>query len=164
MKIAVSGTHGTGKSTKVMELARRLKIERPNSEVGMLMEVARSCPGPLNKAATEGSQLWIFAEQIRRELEMMRPIGCYDCLITDRSIMDNVAYSKVLGLPIWRAMFELATIHAGTYDRIIFNLIATNDHWHNDGVRECNDKVFRQRVEDELIRLYAKAQIKVELV
>lgn len=164
MKIAISGTHGTGKSTAVMALARQTKIERPGVEVGVLMEVARACPGNLNRAASSDSQLWIFAEQVRREIEMMRPLGAYDCLITDRSVMDSVAYAKALSLPIWRAMFSMACTRVTTYDRIIFHRIDAHDHWHDDGVRECTDPEFRRLIEQELLGLYSDAGTELEFL
>ena len=162
MKIAISGTHGTGKTTALMETTTQVKMDNPGKEVGVLMEVARQCPGPLNKEATELSQLWIFAKQLEQEIALLRPHGPYDILITDRSLMDNVAYAKVMCMPIWSGLFWLASNHVKTYDKIIFKTIANNDHWHDDGVRDVSDPVFRRRVEDVLLGLYNMANVKVE--
>lgn len=51
MKIAVSGTHGTGKTLKMFELAKDYKLKYPNKEVTVITEIARKCPLPINEDA-----------------------------------------------------------------------------------------------------------------
>ena len=57
MKIAISGSHGTGKSSYVYKKAQEEKIENPTKRISIVSEVARDCPFPINKTATEQSQL-----------------------------------------------------------------------------------------------------------
>lgn len=51
MKIAISGTHGTGKTFSMFELARDYKLKYPNKEVTVVTEIARKCPLPINEDA-----------------------------------------------------------------------------------------------------------------
>ena len=87
MKIALIGTHGIGKTTIVYELAAALKKKGEN--VGILSEVVRDCPLPVNEQATKEAQKWILFTQIARELELESK---YKILICDRSVLDDYAY------------------------------------------------------------------------
>lgn len=87
MKIALIGTHGIGKTTIVYELAAALKKKGEN--VGILSEVVRDCPFPVNESATSDAQKWILFTQIARELELENR---YKIILCDRSILDDYAY------------------------------------------------------------------------
>jgi broad-specificity NMP kinase len=54
--IAVSGAHGTGKTTKMYQLAYKHKIQYPG-EIGIINEQVRLCPFPINQEADFKSQL-----------------------------------------------------------------------------------------------------------
>lgn len=56
MKISFSGAHGTSKTTSVFTECTIHKYNS-NKEIGVLTEVARKCPFPINKEADENSQL-----------------------------------------------------------------------------------------------------------
>ena len=56
MKIGISGTHGTGKSFLVYELANKYKLDYPNKEVTVITEVARQCPFEINQGASLQAQ------------------------------------------------------------------------------------------------------------
>lgn len=108
IKIGIMGTHGTGKTTLASELVLKHKKENPSLNVRIMAEVARMCPYPINEAATRRSQRWIWAAQMVAELEGMRN----DVLICDRTILDNLAYSKLLG-----------------FDRILNDFLKTSVGW-----------------------------------
>ena len=48
-KIAITGTHGVGKTTMAMQMASEIKSGDPSLRVNVLPEAARMCPFPLNK-------------------------------------------------------------------------------------------------------------------
>lgn len=89
-KIAVLGAHGTGKTTMVLRMAAQLKDENPGERVGIVSEVVRSCPFPINAEATEETQAWIFHQQFVREIEAA---ARYEVVICDRTVLDAMAYS-----------------------------------------------------------------------
>lgn len=87
MKIAFIGSHGVGKTTLCYELAARLK--RQDRVVDLVMEVARSCPLPINRDTTMGAQAWILHTQMAQEIAAEARGGVVVC---DRSVLDNYAY------------------------------------------------------------------------
>lgn len=86
-KVAFIGTHGTGKTTLVFDLASSLK--KVGFNVDVLTEVVRDSPFPINKQTTRESQKWILFTQYIKEIE--KEEKC-DYLICDRSLIDNYAY------------------------------------------------------------------------
>src|SRR5262245_39072163 len=86
-KVALVGTHGVNKTTVAYELAGVLK--RKGHTVGLLTEIARECPFPLNERATREAYQWIIARQVQLEIEKSPRA---DVLVCDRSVLDNFAY------------------------------------------------------------------------
>lgn len=87
MKIAFVGTHGVGKTALCFGLAAHLK--KIDVSVGLVQEVARDCPMPINRDTTLHAQAWILHTQIAQEIaatERSRAVIC------DRSVLDNYAY------------------------------------------------------------------------
>ncbi len=158
MKIAYSGTYGTGKTYSTYMKAVELKKENPEKEVGSLVNVERECPLPINKNTTFESQMWIFARKVQEEIRLA---NIYDFLVCDCTVMDVVAYT-------WLAkgnnsspdedvqrMLNLAHAWVRTYDRILWKSSRNND-WHNlDGTREL-DPDFRLQVEGKIRELYCR--------
>ena len=155
MKIAFTGTHGTGKTTAVYDLASQLKKEHPDKSVGIIMEIARHCPLPINKNATRKSQIWMFTHQV--QLEISYQIS-YDIVICDRSIFDVIAYTKLGGYHELSSSLEsIAYQYMDTYDEIIFKKAENNQFCFPDGVRDM-DNEFRMKVEETLIEIYTTAK------
>ncbi len=117
--IAMSGPHGTGKSTAVFALAAERKREN-GGEVGIVQEVARRCPYPILAAGetpTRTAQIWIFTQQIQAELEACRH---YDTVVTDRTIVDCIAYSSVAGFhDLAAGQLAFARHHVGIYSQVL---------------------------------------------
>ncbi len=145
MKIAIIGTHGSGKTTLVYKLASSLKENGYN--VGIVEEVAAKCPFQINEGSSLESQLWIAYRQLIEELEKERK---YEILITDRSIIDVYVYTismsrrKNFKLPKWLEL--LIEEHTKTYD-IIFKTKLNKKFLKEDGIRSTNPN-WQKEIED----------------
>ncbi|MDZ4803614.1 MAG: AAA family ATPase [Candidatus Eisenbacteria bacterium] len=87
MKVAFIGSHGVGKTALCYGLAAHLK--RIDISVGLVQEVARDCPMPINRETTLAAQSWILHTQIAREIAAAEKNQAVVC---DRSVLDNYAY------------------------------------------------------------------------
>lgn len=163
MKIAFSGTHGTGKTTAVLEKAKELKLKYPTKTVGILSENAINCPLPINRKATIESQLWMFGDQLRKEIEMANR---FDILVCDRSIFDAVAYTWRIDEELGAAMFKMSLKFIDTYDIIYFKRLKNNNYLVDDGLRDT-DETFRDyidlRLEDMFLTI-KNMRTKVKIV
>ena len=152
--ISFSGAQGTGKTTSAYNHAREMKINNPDKSVATLCDLEAFCPYPINQAATEETQEWIFANQIRQELTAMHR---FDLVVTDRTILDAIAYTMVIGFTsLADSMLSYAQHHVPQhYHQIYFKQIKNNQHCHPDGIRDV-DQGFRQAVEDVLKEIYSQ--------
>jgi thymidylate kinase len=154
MKISFTGTHGTGKSTAVFDLAKQMKIENPNKTVGVFMENAKHSPLGFNKNRPKETQLWIFCNQLQSEITLSTK---YDIVITDRTVFDSIAYAYYFGFKdLADVLFQTGYHFIHTYDKIIFKTIKNNNYLYSDGVRIVDDDEYRQGIENELIIIYNK--------
>lgn len=155
--LGISGAHGTGKTYTTLLAAKNLKLAHPDKRIGVLMELAAECPGPINLAATEDSQLWIFTAQITRELEMMPH---YDLIVCDRTPADTIAYTWHLGFDsLALTMQRLAADHITRhYGAIVFKSIANNSYCTADG-RRMADNGTRKDIEAELESVYRRLNL-----
>jgi hypothetical protein len=158
MKIAFTGSHGTGKTTSVFEHAYKMKLEFPNRRVGIFHENAARAPkGLFNKSGTDLSQLWIFTNQMQSEIALGYE---YDVLICDRTVFDSIAYSIYMKFDNFtEKIFQLAMEFLPTYDEIYFKRIMNNDFWFDSKHRETSDIEYRYQIEDILIGLYKRSGI-----
>ncbi len=88
MKLAFTGTHSTGKTTLVKEIESSIS---DSVKIKCVTEVARKiiCRGyPLNNLATKDSYIHYINDQLNEE----RDINCYDFFISDRTLLDPLAY------------------------------------------------------------------------
>lgn len=134
MKIAVIGTHGTGKSTLSYFLASYYKMQGKN--VKIVQEVARSCPFPINDGLTKESVLWIYHEHSRKELEASK---LFDVAICDRSSFDSFVYAKHFNIfdeGMQSSFIEAKKNLMTGYDHVIF--VRPDMPLHADGVRSTN--------------------------
>ena len=150
MKIGVSGTHGTGKSYTLYELANKYKIKYPNKEVTVVTEVARQCPFEINQDASLNAQIWMIAKQTQMELEAEN--NC-DIVITDRCISDYLAYTKYQYEEFFYRFLPYLKYYVSTYDRIYYKSLENNQYMVDDGIR-ATDKIFQKEIDDILKELY----------
>ena len=124
IKIGICGTHGAGKTTFAN------KLEKKHSDSGLRVvvvnEVARKCPYTLG---TIQAQEYIWRTQMERETHAMRQD--VDVIITDRTVMDNLIYYRVIlddlfGVDAqtsyqerWKTLYEEAKAWMATYDQVI---------------------------------------------
>jgi predicted ATPase len=153
---AFSGTHGTGKTTAAFQYAEILSKENPGKTVGIVVDIERQCPYPINRNGNNQSQEWIFLNQIEAESQA---IANNDIVVTDRTIFDPIAYTQQLGLKsLAEVMLMFAKVYMNRYSRI--NFLCTRSHsWAiDDGVRDC-DPLYRSEVENLMLSLYHEAGI-----
>lgn len=145
-KIGIVGTHGTGKTTLAFDLALKYKRENPSLNVKMIAEVARQCPYPINEATTRRSQRWIWAAQMVAELEGMKN----DVLVCDRTLLDNLAYSKKLGFDhILDDFLKISIRWMPTYEKVYWLRPNINFVCADDNVRST-DIDFQKQIDQIL--------------
>lgn len=114
MKIGIMGTHGAGKTTYAGELAAKLRKRFPDSSVGVLHEIARTCPFSLNKKSSVEAQMWLYHSQVAAEIEMADK---YDILVCDRTVLDTVVYGHHAGFGEFVGEYLYTALsHLDTYD------------------------------------------------
>lgn len=140
MRIAIVGTHGTGKTTLSYQIAAYYK--RQGKNVKIIQEAARGCPFAINENMTIEAAKWIYLEHSRKELEACK----YEVIVSDRSSYDSFAYAEHFGLTDdmleryrWVSIKEL-----DTYDRLIF--IRPNTQIQKDGMRST-DRDFQASID-----------------
>lgn len=142
MKIAIVGTHGTGKSTLSYLLASHYKKQGKN--VKIIQEVARSCPFPINHGMTLEAAKWIYYEHARKELEAEAK---HEIVIGDRSVYDSFVYASYFNLNYSDIMDleMIAAEHLSSYDKIIF--VRPDIPLQTDGTRSA-DIEFQKGIDD----------------
>jgi len=158
LKIAYTGTQGTGKTTSVFDSAKAAKLAYPDKSITVFHDNAARAPkGLYNKKGTAESQLWIFTNQMRTEIELT---NIYDIVICDRTVFDSIAYTIWMGfIDLADVMFDLAIYHLNTYDEINFKQIKTNNWLIDCEHRDTKDLEYRQNIENFLMTLYKKSKI-----
>ena len=153
--IAYSGAQGTGKTTAAHQQMVDIKHSIPgrSSSVFFLGEFAEKCPFPINRAASEETQAWLFHSQIKAELEAR---SRFDVVVQDRTIIDVIAYTMVAGFTsLADAMTAYARQHINYYDVVYIKTIEANHHCHQDGIRDV-DLGFRKEIQQAIFFLYDK--------
>jgi nicotinamide riboside kinase len=145
--ISISGTHGTGKSSLVYEIAYRLKVM--GSNVVVLNELARECPFGINADSGDNTQIWLICKQICAELELMDK---YDIVVTDRGIIDSYCYGLCLNrYGLSKFLGDYIKSHIEKYYKNLYLLDKDSFDFHiDDGVRDM-DTGFRDAVHNEML-------------
>ena len=143
IKIALSGSHGVGKTTLCFGLAARLK-ERDIS-LDVVHEVARRCPLPINEETGVASESWILHTQVAEELiaQARHPV-----VICDRSALDNYVY-LLLAAGEQPGLEGLVNWWMTTYDLLVHVPIVEAPQ--GDGVR-AEDPAFQRAIDERLER------------
>ncbi len=153
MKIALIGTHGTGKTTISHSLISNLK--KKGLDADFLGELARKCPFPLNENTTKRSQIWIILNQIIKEIENEEKCSL---LICDRSVLDGYCYylNKFGNL---KEIEPLILKHLQTYDLIV-KIPIRKGFLKKDKIRSVNKK-FQKDIDKIIDSLLKKFKIKI---
>jgi thymidylate kinase len=152
--VAITGTHGAGKTTLSFCLAMHYK--QLGANVKIIQEVARSCPFPLNDKMTKETALWIYHEHAKKELEALRT---HDVVICDRTVFDSFVYAESLGISISGDIVDQSKTHLNSYDKLYF--VRPDLPIVEDGVRSV-DLDFQGKI-DGLFERHLKGITYVEL-
>lgn len=144
--IALSGTHGTGKSTLAYKLATLLKEQ--GFSVILVDELARECPFKINQGSSGDAQWWILAAQIKRELELK---GKYDVVICDRTVIDTLAYAYATYNSVYENPF--VDYAKETYNYIFYLDPEAFNFQVDDGIRDLDER-FRLEVAQIMEAIY----------
>lgn len=136
--IAVTGTHGAGKTTLTYLIAAHYKSKGKN--VKLIQEVARSCPFPINEKMTADTALWIYFEHSKKELEALKD---HDIVIADRTFFDSFVYAKYFNIEIDQRIIN-SSFRLYHYDEILF--VRPAGKILDDGVRSI-DETFQQEID-----------------
>ncbi len=153
MKIAIIGTHSTGKTSIIQQLS--LVLKNRGKRVFIVAELSRRAPGVINEDTALATQLWI---QEKQKQEEGVPMDINGVMLCDRSTIDNFAYlQRVAGSADISAIEKDAVKHMQTYD-FIFKTKKLNVSAVADGVRSVTDS-FRDNIEERIVYLLQKHAI-----
>lgn len=162
MKIAIIGTHGTGKTTLAYKLCAEAKKLGRNATV--LNETARSCPFPINEGSSLDGFIWMTGAQLAKE--QLAVAHKSDFIVCDRSVFDHVAYvpRELAKGKIFDGFLSACKAWMNTYDKIFWIHPSKNIDIVNDGIR-CVDpqfqKIIHQRFQEILSSLPCYSKVKV---
>lgn len=136
-KIAIVGTHGTGKTTLAYKICAAAKDRNMNATI--INEVARGCPFPLNEGSSLNGCIWMISDQLNKEMTAIAQKT--DIIVCDRSLLDMIAY-----VPYERAcgeIYEYLKIFCmkwfRTYDKV-FWVHPSGEKIEPDGTRATDTK------------------------
>jgi nicotinamide riboside kinase len=156
MKIAIIGSHSTGKTTILRALVDTLSSK--NIPLIIVDELARRCPFPINEATSYEAQAWIQHEQIEEETKQEQASSPETIIICDRSTLDNFAYFKRACPTQDLSSFEQQAIaHMTTYDAV-FKTTMLDVEAKADGVRSI-DQAFRTEIDQAITHLFERHQV-----
>ncbi len=146
-KIAVTGTHGVGKTTLTHQLCVALKEENYNAAI--VEEKARSCPFPINESATTDTEIWMVHTQIRAELHAKA--RKYEVAVIDRCSLDAIVYWQDRNTPnVYFEKLRDAAIQwvESQYDLLVLvEPSSDTDTFAVDAVRDSSI-TYRNRIRD----------------
>ncbi|WP_299631760.1 AAA family ATPase [uncultured Roseobacter sp.] len=159
MKLALSGAHGTGKTTLVNALYEELKDSRN-------VEICREVPRVIGEVVgdreyfrrgnnTELRQALIFLYQVMED----HLVGSdKDILISDRTMVDHLAYTDVLfpefsGTSEFKVISDAVQRWLATYDYIL--KVPIEFKVQDDGTREA-DLSFQASIDQKIDEFYLK--------
>lgn len=160
--IAISGTHGSGKSTIAYSLCAKMKLAGKN--VVVLDELARKCPFEINKGAGTITPIWLTCKQLLEELELQEN---FEYVIVDRSALDAYCYNLAIHDKSTEIMDNYLPVicshmRACYYKVYIPDMVAFNFQI-DDGVRDLDPK-FREKVQTVLIGMFDKLELPYTII
>ena len=164
MKIAISGTHSTGKSTFIEQLRTALGADR----IGIVRDLATAARDhgfPILRDHTFSSTMWMMARGITLEQEA----GLHhDLVVVDRPIMEPIAYLRAALKTQARTITEaqdaclhaVARSYAFTYAVLIKTVVDPTIPISAEKERD-HDGAFRLLADQEIHSLYERLGCKV---
>jgi AAA domain len=161
MKIAVAGTHSTGKTTFLTRLRHLLETAGYHvTSVGDQAAAARDHGFPILREQTATTTLWIMTMGIAAELVAARRA---DVVLVDRPITDALAYHTAAhawrGEPVDLAaaafLTDLARHHTPSYHLIYRAIVDPTMGITDDGHRDT-DPDYRQLVDDAITAVHTR--------
>ena len=160
--IAISGTHGAGKSFQAYNLCTHLRKQGKDAVV--LDELARKSPFEINQGANDETQIWLGCIQVAKELEGIQRYQDY--LIADRSVLDSFCYGLALQKNGWifKNLKDYLVAHINKYYYKLYLLDPEFFQYNvEDGVRDT-DPVFREKIHQQILTLYNETGVSYTLV
>jgi predicted ATPase len=159
MKIAITGTHSTGKSTFIGELCAGLAAYRVKV-VGDLATEARERGFPILRDHTFASTIWMMARGVTLEQEAALH---HDLVVVDRPIMEPIAYLRAALATQGRSvtaeedacLHALARSYAFTYDMVVKTVVNPAIPISAEKERD-HDPEFRMLADREIQSLYQR--------
>ena len=172
--IACSGGQGTGKTTKAKQLYEKLKKANPNKKIGLVINVTRNAKLiklPINQETTIETQTFIFSEMISAHIAAAAQ---YDIVVTDRTIVDAIAYTALAGrrgaqnmitpsqmFQTAQAMIQIVQPLLFIYKNIHFCLQANNPYLRKDDCRD-DDPIFAAEIEMHMLSVYQRLNVELD--
>jgi len=152
IKIGISGSHSTGKSTFIKRLEESL--EKRSISFKSVSSIAVNCPLPILHDHTVESTLWIASRNIADEIETENK---YEVVIVDRPILDCWAYFYTVckdrysdDCPKLKTLKSMISNWLPTYDLIYQTVIDTNIPIEDSKGRDLDDD-YRNRIGNEMV-------------
>lgn len=159
MKIAISGTHGVGKTSLAHSLVGSLREKGVHAVVNA--ETVRMCPLPAGtqKNNSVDAQTWVIAKQLLEEIELDKK---FPVVICDRSVLCNYAYflwalekePQLKDSPQARIAHNIFKEWVKTYDFIFKLPISEQTTLTEDGFRSTKEEWQQEidRMIDQIIK------------
>lgn len=151
LKIGISGSHSTGKTTFIKQIEKALK--NLSIEFKTISDLATICPLPILRNHTIESTLWIATKGITEEIEAEHK---FSVVIVDRPILDCWAYFNA----VCQNKYEQSDTKLLTLKNIIINWIPTYHFIYQTVIDNTIkieskkgrdlDKVYRNKIGDEM--------------
>ena len=146
MKISISGTHSTGKSSFVQSIASSLR--GAGVSFGIVGDLAAKCPLAILRKQGIAGTIWITATAIAKEVAASD--SC-EVVIVDRSVVDPWAYlhsasTSPSKTTEYDALERIVESWVGTYDLMYKTVVEPNISIENNGLRDL-DPAYRAAVD-----------------
>ncbi len=147
MKIAVMGSHGTGKSTLCKGLAKHFKLNL----IPDVIPEAHRLRFPINEKTLPETQLWILSKQLELERNTPSP------WIMEKSLWDNIVYgSYSIKLPKIISIIRNIVKKNARYNLVLYCPIEFPITY--DGLRSLNVD-FQKTIDIKLRKLLEEEEI-----
>jgi hypothetical protein len=159
MKIAISGTHSTGKSTFIRAIESALGGQRIG-KIGDLASRAALQGFPILRDHTFSSTIWMMSMGIALEQEAALT---HELVLVDRPVMEPIAYlraalqtqKRTISPKEEQCLYNIARSYAFTYDIIVKTVVDPTIPISTSQERD-HDQDFRLLAAAEIDRLYPR--------